>query len=75
MPLEEQEQQNEDAAGIEVESPVDGRKPKSVPCRYCQKRFRRLEHAQFVSPFPLPILHGRVICGSESAWNILLLSV
>lgn len=49
MPFEEQEHQNADAAGIEVEIPEDGRKPKSMPCRYCQKRFRRLEHAQFVA--------------------------
>jgi len=33
-----------------VDNP-DGRKPKSVPCRYCQKRFRRVEHAQLVFPF------------------------
>jgi hypothetical protein len=41
------------AAGIKVDQEEAGRKPKLVPCRYCQKRFRRLEHAQSVPLLPL----------------------
>jgi hypothetical protein len=49
MPFTDQDQQLDDVAGVEADTPEDGRKPKSVPCRYCSKRFRRLEHAQSVS--------------------------
>lgn len=65
MQFEEQEQQIEDAAGIEVDNPDDGRKPKSVPCRYCQKRFRRLEHAQFVSLFSSQFLVVEAFAGMD----------
>jgi hypothetical protein len=30
----------------DVEATGNGQKPKTLPCRYCQKRFRRLEHVQ-----------------------------
>lgn len=30
----------------EEEELLPGQKPKTLPCRYCQKRFRRLEHVQ-----------------------------
>jgi hypothetical protein len=39
----------EGSAATDAGEEARGQKPKTLPCRYCQKRFRRLEHVSIPS--------------------------